>query len=147
MLNVFGRVLSAGQLHQLREHKYRSQGVSVVEQYCLRFFWDWLVARLPLWLAPNLITLVGLCVSLGSSVVLLLLDPALEGRVSGEGGGVWFVCRMLVEGWRGEGGGVWFVCRITLLRGGEGEEVEGWSGGWWKGGGGEGCGLCVGLRS
>ena len=81
MLNLCHPVLSPAQLRRLREHKYRCHGSSIAEDHLLRFFHDWLITRVPLWVAPNLITFLGFCLSMGSSLTVLLQDPSLEGKV------------------------------------------------------------------
>ncbi|XP_035699600.1 cholinephosphotransferase 1-like [Branchiostoma floridae] len=40
-----------------------------------RIFWNWLVKRFPLWVAPNLITLFGLVINVVTSLLLLYHSP------------------------------------------------------------------------
>lgn len=54
--------LNEKQLRRLKEHIYSSCGKSILEQK-LNPFWNCVVEKLPLCLAPNLITLVGLGVN------------------------------------------------------------------------------------
>jgi hypothetical protein len=35
-------------------------------------FWKWLVQYCPLWVAPNLVTIVGLVINIGTSVLLMI---------------------------------------------------------------------------
>lgn len=72
-------VLTPTQLQRLKEHEYRTEGVSVLERLVLRRFWSWLVLRLPPWIAPNLITLVGFVVTLASTLLIVVNDRNAEG--------------------------------------------------------------------
>lgn len=74
-------VLTPYQLNRLKDHQYRSEGVSLVEHYVLRHFWDWLVERVPLWVAPNLITFTGFCFTVGTALLMVLQDLNAEGKV------------------------------------------------------------------
>ena len=73
--------LSLAQLQRLKEHKYRSQGTSVSEVF-MQPYWRWLVTKVPLWVAPNLITFVGLVMNLFTTVLVVLYDLNCEGAVS-----------------------------------------------------------------
>lgn len=74
-------VLTPSQLNRLKDHQYRTEGASLVEYYFLRHFWDWLVEKVPLWVAPNLITFVGFCVTVVTALVMVLQDLNAEGKV------------------------------------------------------------------
>ena len=76
-----GMVLTSFQRDNLRKHVYKSEGGSLVEDLVLRYFWDWLTARFPLWLAPNTITFIGFLVTLATSLCLILQDLGCEGKV------------------------------------------------------------------
>ena len=52
-------VLNEQQLKRLKEHKYASEGITLFDPF-MQKFWKWLVEYCPLWVAPNLITIVGL---------------------------------------------------------------------------------------
>jgi hypothetical protein len=77
---MFGEVLGRTQLKRLAEHKYSAGGTSLLEPL-LQPFWCWLVARLPLWWAPNMLTLVGLVVNVFTTVVLFCYSPDGKGSV------------------------------------------------------------------
>ncbi|XP_062854775.1 choline/ethanolaminephosphotransferase 1a isoform X2 [Trichomycterus rosablanca] len=66
--------LSRQQLKRLEEHRYSSSGRSVLEPL-LQPFWCWLVERVPLWVAPNLITIIGLAVNVITTLVLVYHCP------------------------------------------------------------------------
>ncbi|XP_039451896.1 cholinephosphotransferase 1 isoform X2 [Culex pipiens pallens] len=71
------KLLQAGQLKKLGEHKYSCTSVSLLDPI-LQPWWCWLVARVPLWLAPNLITIVGLAVNILTTLILIYYSP--DGR-------------------------------------------------------------------
>uniref|UniRef100_A0A1Q3FTQ2 diacylglycerol cholinephosphotransferase n=1 Tax=Culex tarsalis TaxID=7177 RepID=A0A1Q3FTQ2_CULTA len=68
------KLLQAGQLKKLGEHKYSCTSVSLLDPI-LQPWWCWLVARVPLWLAPNLITIVGLAVNILTTLILIYYSP------------------------------------------------------------------------
>jgi len=63
-------LLHQSQKARLSEHKYNSVDVSWLDELCMKKFWDSVVALYPLWLAPNLITLIGLVVNLCTVLIL-----------------------------------------------------------------------------
>lgn len=63
-------ILSAAQLKRLTEHKYSMSSCSLLDPI-LNPWWCWLVSKTPLWLAPNLITLVGLIVNVLTALLLV----------------------------------------------------------------------------
>lgn len=73
-------LLTHAQLVRLREHKYSSRGTSLTEGL-MQHYWRWLITKVPLWVAPNLITFVGLIVNVGSSLLIILTDLNTEGKV------------------------------------------------------------------
>lgn len=70
----FGPVLDDKQLKRLKEHKYSCISSSVLEPL-LQPWWNWVVQCLPLWLAPNLITITGLILNIMTSLVLVYYNP------------------------------------------------------------------------
>ncbi|XP_067913025.1 choline/ethanolaminephosphotransferase 1-like isoform X1 [Heterodontus francisci] len=66
--------LSRQQLKRLEEHRYRSAGASLLEPL-MQVWWEWLVRRLPLWVAPNVITIIGLALNACTTLVLMLYCP------------------------------------------------------------------------
>ncbi|XP_050961280.1 choline/ethanolaminephosphotransferase 1b isoform X1 [Labeo rohita] len=67
-------VLSRHQLKRLEEHRYSSSGRSLLEPIMQRY-WEWLVRRMPPWIAPNLITIVGLATNIFTTLVLVFYCP------------------------------------------------------------------------
>jgi hypothetical protein len=64
-------VLTEQQLKRLKEHKYASEGTTLFDPF-MQKFWKWLVEFCPLWVAPNLVTIVGLALNIGTSVLLMI---------------------------------------------------------------------------
>lgn len=69
---LFGRreLLTGEQLKRLSQHKYSCQCSTLLDPY-MQPWWNWLVRFCPLWVAPNLITLVGLIANVVSTLVML----------------------------------------------------------------------------
>ncbi|KAH8384636.1 hypothetical protein KR093_003774 [Drosophila rubida] len=63
-------ILSPQQLRKLSEHKYSCFSASLLDPL-LQPWWNWLVAQTPLWLAPNLITIVGLILNIVTTLILI----------------------------------------------------------------------------
>lgn len=66
--------LSQAQLQRLKEHKYSSNGRSLVE-FIFQPFWNWIVTLMPLWVAPNLLTISGLIVNMITSFWVVYYSP------------------------------------------------------------------------
>ncbi|XP_050362460.1 cholinephosphotransferase 1 isoform X2 [Nymphalis io] len=68
------RILNAAQLKRLSEHKYSCTSASILDVW-LQPWWCWLVSKTPLWLAPNLITILGLIVNIVTTLILIWYSP------------------------------------------------------------------------
>ncbi|XP_051495210.1 choline/ethanolaminephosphotransferase 1 isoform X3 [Apus apus] len=66
--------LSKHQLKRLEEHKYQSAGRSLLEPL-MQGYWEWLVGRVPAWIAPNLITIIGLLINIFTTLLLVYYCP------------------------------------------------------------------------
>lgn len=64
-------VLTEQQLKRLKEHKYSSEGTTIFDPF-MQKFWKQLVEYCPMWVAPNLLTVIGLAVNIGTSVLLMI---------------------------------------------------------------------------
>lgn len=69
-----GPILSERELRKLGEHKYSSSCCSLLDPL-MQKFWNWVVTLVPLWVAPNLITMVGLAVNIATTLVLVYHCP------------------------------------------------------------------------
>ncbi|XP_055705166.1 cholinephosphotransferase 1 [Phlebotomus papatasi] len=68
------QLLNTSQLKRLENHKYSCQSSSLLDPI-LQPWWNFLVRMIPVWLAPNLITIVGLAVNILTALVLILYSP------------------------------------------------------------------------
>lgn len=74
------RILSPAQLKRLSEHKYSCASDSLLDPV-LQPYWNKLTSCLPLWLAPNLITVAGLIVNILTTLVLVWYCPDAKAEV------------------------------------------------------------------
>ncbi|KEI38555.1 uncharacterized protein L969DRAFT_95630 [Mixia osmundae IAM 14324] len=63
----------------LREYRYSAVDLSPVSRYILRPWWEWVAARMPIWLAPNAITLIGFMAIVFNVICVIVFLPDLEG--------------------------------------------------------------------
>jgi len=68
------QILSDKELRKLKEHQYSSSCSSLLDPL-MQKYWNWFVTFVPLWIAPNLITMAGLMVNIITSLVLVLYCP------------------------------------------------------------------------
>ncbi|QIW96246.1 hypothetical protein AMS68_001764 [Peltaster fructicola] len=71
--------LSDDALKHFKTYQYSSVDKSPVSYYVLRHYWNFCVEFLPLWLAPNMVTLLGFFFVIGNIALLNAMDPELEG--------------------------------------------------------------------
>ena len=74
--------LSRHQLKRLEEHRSQSAGRSLLEPL-MQGYWEWLVGRVPSWIAPNLITIIGLSINICTTVLLVFYCPTATEQVRG----------------------------------------------------------------
>lgn len=63
-------------LDNLAKYSYKSVDKSILSHYVLNPFWTWFVTLWPLSVAPNTITLTGLCLVVSNVATMLYYDPA-----------------------------------------------------------------------
>ena len=73
-------LLTHTQLERLKEHKYNAHGTSFSEVF-MQPYWKWLVTKVPLWVAPNLLTFIGLLINLFTTIPVAWTDMNAEGKV------------------------------------------------------------------
>ncbi|KAI8381364.1 CDP-alcohol phosphatidyltransferase-domain-containing protein [Radiomyces spectabilis] len=69
--------LSQEQLDNLRYYKYAAVDRSQLTKYVLRHYWNWAITLFPTWIAPNLITLIGLFFMIINVVFIAIWLPDL----------------------------------------------------------------------
>ncbi|XP_050426759.1 cholinephosphotransferase 1 [Adelges cooleyi] len=74
------KILSPAQLKRLSEHTYKCESRSISDSF-MQPFWNWLVLQTPIWLAPNLITLIGLVVNVVTTLVIISYSPDSNSEV------------------------------------------------------------------
>lgn len=67
--------LSQQALKNLKKYSYKGVDESLVSHYVLTPYWNWFIKLFPLTIAPNTITLLGLCIVVFNVVTLLYYDP------------------------------------------------------------------------
>ncbi|KAI5815453.1 CDP-alcohol phosphatidyltransferase-domain-containing protein [Pyronema omphalodes] len=67
------------QLVHLKSYKYQSVDKSWISNHILRHYWNFMVELLPLWLAPNAVTLLGFGFIVGNVCLLEAYIPDLVG--------------------------------------------------------------------
>ena len=67
-------ILTESQLERLKKHKYCAEGRSLTE-FIFQPYWNWVVTLMPLWMAPNLITIIGLALNIFTSLAVILYSP------------------------------------------------------------------------
>ncbi|XP_015925446.1 choline/ethanolaminephosphotransferase 1 isoform X2 [Parasteatoda tepidariorum] len=67
-------ILTPFQLKRLSDHRYNSCGRTLLDPI-VQPFWNWAVLKLPLWLAPNLMTIAGLLINILTSLILICYSP------------------------------------------------------------------------
>lgn len=53
-------------------------------------YWEWLVGQVPSWIAPNLITIIGLATNVFTTLVLVYYCPTATEQVSRDPGTISF---------------------------------------------------------
>ncbi|KAK9381485.1 CDP-alcohol phosphatidyltransferase-domain-containing protein [Kockiozyma suomiensis] len=66
-------------LSNLRFYKYSSIDKSFISNHILRYYWNAVAELMPLWLAPNVITLIGLIFIYANVLCILIFVPDLVG--------------------------------------------------------------------
>ncbi|KAG2144675.1 CDP-alcohol phosphatidyltransferase-domain-containing protein [Suillus bovinus] len=67
--------LSQPALKNLKKYSYKGVDESLVSHYLLTPYWNWFIKLFPLTIAPNTITLLGLCIVVFNVITLLYYDP------------------------------------------------------------------------
>jgi len=63
----------------LKAYQYVSPSASIMERLFLNDFWHWFVTCLPMWLAPNAVTVIGFTHELVGWSLLVYMDPTFGG--------------------------------------------------------------------
>ncbi|KAI5798969.1 CDP-alcohol phosphatidyltransferase-domain-containing protein [Geopyxis carbonaria] len=74
-----GEFLAEDQLVHLKSYRYQSVDKSLISNYILKHYWNFMVELLPRWLAPNAVTLVGFGFIMFNVICLEIFMPDLVG--------------------------------------------------------------------
>lgn len=72
--------LSQHQLEVLAQHTYKCDGKSMLDPL-LQPYWEWLVGKFPTWMAPNLITLLGIIINIFTGLIIICYDPGFNADI------------------------------------------------------------------
>merc|ERR1711894_2752 len=75
-------ILNSYQVKQLQKHQYASDNNSILDPY-FQPWWNYVVTFVPIWVAPNLITITGLVISMVAALLLIYHCPSAREEVSG----------------------------------------------------------------
>lgn len=73
------KYLRESDLKSLDVYKYHGADYTFIENL-LNPFWTWFASFFPDWMAPNMITFVGLLINVSASILVVINDPTLEGK-------------------------------------------------------------------
>ncbi|XP_066286398.1 choline/ethanolaminephosphotransferase 1-like [Branchiostoma lanceolatum] len=73
-------VLSEAQLIRLKEYKFKAEGASILDNV-LKDFWGYLAEHIPMWVAPNVISFLGLATLVITTFPLFLYCPTATEEV------------------------------------------------------------------
>ena len=71
-------------LPNLANHQFKSTGYSLLDLFLNKFIWEPLISLFPRWLAPNLITVVGLVFMMASYLIMLPIDETFKVPIPAE---------------------------------------------------------------
>jgi hypothetical protein len=70
-----GVTLTKQQLENIKSYEYKTTPPTYIESHFLDTFWDAIVKCLPSWLAPNVLTLLGVTMPIALLVVICQYSP------------------------------------------------------------------------
>ncbi|EPR79976.1 CDP-alcohol phosphatidyltransferase [Spraguea lophii 42_110] len=65
----------------MKGYKYTCTDKSILANYILKYYWNYVIEFIPLWIAPNLLTLIGLLIMLATVIINLFYSIDLDGNV------------------------------------------------------------------
>lgn len=65
----------------LRSYRYKGVDKSPISKYILTPYWNWAVTFLPMWMAPNLVTLLGFMFMIAAYFVVVAVVPDLKSEI------------------------------------------------------------------
>lgn len=79
MLNYISKqFVKKEEINALDQYKYAGRDYSLLGNYLLRHYWDYMLKLFPMWMAPNLITIIGFCFVIADYILVAVMIPDLE---------------------------------------------------------------------
>lgn len=75
--SIYQEHLSQSQLQALMDYKYRGEDRSITYKYVMGPFYNHVVNYLPMWIAPNAVTLIGFILTASAHLLLMYYSPTL----------------------------------------------------------------------
>lgn len=76
MTYLTGHFINEEGLESIKGHKYVSGGYSTIDNI-MNKWWEFIVSCVPMWVAPNILTLLGLMCNLVAYAVMASYDTSL----------------------------------------------------------------------
>lgn len=76
-MNIF----TEEEIQNARNHKYSGSDDSLLVNYLMKYVWNWMVELFPMWLAPNVITLLGFLLEVASFSVSIVYSKCMTKEV------------------------------------------------------------------
>eukprot|EP00296_Roombia_truncata_P008304 JP446782.1.p1 GENE.JP446782.1~~JP446782.1.p1 ORF type:complete len:218 (+),score=16.10 JP446782.1:15-668(+) len=87
----FGKPLTDEAIEGLKKHKYSCVCVSYLDKYVMTHFWNYILRFIPVWCAPNLLTILGLIAMTSSTLMAVYYCPDLQQPCQAPGS-TWYFC-------------------------------------------------------
>lgn len=77
MTYLTGKFITESGLQAIKDHKYKSGGYSFVDNL-MNKYWEWSVSLVPMTVAPNTLTLIGLLFNLVFYGIMAFYDTSMS---------------------------------------------------------------------
>lgn len=82
LLNQHKEMYAPERAAGLKSYRYRGVDKSPISKYILTPYWSWAVTFLPMWMAPNLVTLLGFMFMIAAYITVVIVIPDLKTAVN-----------------------------------------------------------------
>lgn len=79
---LFGKYITDDGLKHIKEHKYKSGGYSFLDNI-INPWWEFVVTLVPMSVAPNTLTLIGVIINFGFYIIMFYHDPTMSKELPG----------------------------------------------------------------
>ncbi|EAX99214.1 CDP-alcohol phosphatidyltransferase family protein [Trichomonas vaginalis G3] len=77
------QIFTEDELQAAKNHKYSGTDDSLLVRFCLKYIWNWMVEKFPMWLAPNVITLTGFLFEVVSFLISFIASNCMSKSLPG----------------------------------------------------------------